>query len=202
MAKRKVSTAPAKVKKEIVRPTNNYMDVNVITKWRNAAQAHTRRLFGLGEYPTQYAVMIPPLPAADATVDDIVLRGLCPLEEGIPFTYSIHFESTVWKPHEVWNRRLGTRLDTEIGEMESHIFIEVDGKVICVAYAKYRNPNDLWDFGFYTYYEDTDMQLFHKMWYGIHEPMRAAIKAKSDLMTTLARDESLHGIVWLNPDEN
>ncbi len=202
MAKRKAASQPAKAKQEIVRPTNNYMDAEFINKWRNEFQAHTRRLFGLGEYPTQYAVMIPATPTGELTIDTIVLREQSLPDETEPFTYVLRYMGTVWNAHEMYLRRLGTRLDTEIGTMESTLHVEVDGKVVMVAMMISRNPNDLWDSHFITFKDDTDMQLFHKIWYGINRPLQIALRNKSELFHTIARNPALRGIVWLNPDEN
>jgi len=199
MAKRKTSTQPSN-KQEIEKPAGNYIDAEFINKWRNAMQAHVRRLLGLGEYPTQYAVMIPPAPA-DLDVDTIVGRGRCSLDDAMPFTYMLRYIGTTWHPHEMWLRKLGTRLDAEIGTMDSTFHVEVDGKIVAVAIMVSRNPDELWSTGFHTFMDDSDLVLFHQLWHGLSEPLRVAMREKSELMHTIARNPDLHGIVWLNPNE-
>lgn len=201
MVKRKATQQPAKPKQEIEKPTGNYVDAEFVNKWRNTLQAHVRRLLGLGEYPTQYAVMIPPAPA-ELDVDSIVLRGKCLFDDAVPFTYVLRYIGTAWIAHEMWRRKLGTRLDAEIGTMESTFHIEVDGKIVAVAHMISKHPDDLWEAHFITFKDDTDMLLFHQLWYGLSEPLRVAMRDKSELMHTIARNPDLHGIVWLNPNEN
>lgn len=183
------------------RPTGNYIDAEFINKWRNAMQAHVRRLLGLGEYPTQYAVMIPPIPAGELTSEAIMDCGPCSPDGAVPFTYMLRYIGTTWHPHEMWLRKLGARLDTEIGTMDSTFHVEIDGKVVAVAIMVSRNPDELWGTGFHTFMDDSDLVLFHQLWYGLSEPLRVAMREKSELMHTIARNPDLHGIVWLNPNE-